>query len=133
MDASLENSHVNPQVHSMAEQAILFLACAVLGFGVLAFGAVQEWALCVLECGAALLFGLWAGYQIVLQRIRLTSNALIPALLLLSLPILQLFARDVLPIGMPHVTTCCSGWHMAVSFLLHLSYPAVHRRESVWL
>lgn len=89
-DVSPDNSHVSPEVHSAAEQTILFSTCAMLAFGVLAFGAVQEWALCVLECLAALLFALWAGYQIVLQRIQLTSNALIPALFLLSLPILQL-------------------------------------------
>src|SRR5208282_2972567 len=90
LEASLENSQVDPRSHPAAEQTILFSACALLAFGVLALGAVQEWPLCVLECGAALLFGLWAGYQMILQRIRLTSNALIPALLLLSLPILQL-------------------------------------------
>ena len=89
-NTSRENGHLNPQIDLMAEQAILFSACAMLVFGVLAFGAVQEWAVCVLECGAALLYGLWAGCQIFLQRIRLTSSSLIPALLLLSLPILQL-------------------------------------------
>ena len=62
VDASPENAHANPPFHRVAEQIILFSACAMLAFGVLAFGAVQEWALCVLECGAALLFGLWAGY-----------------------------------------------------------------------
>ena len=56
----------------------------------MALGAVQEWAICALECGAALLFALWAGQQIALQRIRLTSYALIPALVFLALPILQL-------------------------------------------
>ncbi len=76
--------------HAFCEQAILFAACGLLAFGVLAFGAVQEWAICILECGAGLLFALWAGYQIALERIRFSSHALIPALLLLSLPILQL-------------------------------------------
>ena len=37
-----------------------------------------------------LLFALWAGYQIALERIRFSTEALIPAILLLSLPILQL-------------------------------------------
>jgi O-antigen ligase len=87
---SLEYNRVDSPIHMAAEQSILFLACATLAFGVLAFGAVHEWSTCVLECGSALLFGLWAGYQVVLQRIRLTSKAVFPALLLLSLPILQL-------------------------------------------
>ena len=87
---SLECERVHSPFNMAAEQSILFLACATLAFGVLAFGAVHEWTTCALECGSALLFGLWAGYQVVLQRIRLTSHAVIPALLLLSLPILQL-------------------------------------------
>jgi len=62
----------------------------MLAFGVLAFGAVQEWAICALECGAALLFALWAAHQIALGRIRLTTTALIPALFLLAIPFLQL-------------------------------------------
>jgi O-antigen ligase len=62
----------------------------MMAFGVLALGSVQEWAICALECEAALLYALWAGHQIALERIRLTNRALIPALVLLSLPILQL-------------------------------------------
>ena len=53
-------------------------------------GAVQEWAICVLECGAGLLLALWAAQQIALRRIQLINNALIPALILVSLPVLQL-------------------------------------------
>lgn len=81
---------VRPHDHTWMEQTALFTACAMLAFGVLALGSVQEWAICVLECGAALLFALWAGYQIALGRISLNNTALIPALVLLSLPILQL-------------------------------------------
>jgi O-antigen ligase len=62
----------------------------MLAFAVLALGAVQEWTICALECGAALLFALWAGQQIALKRISFTNRALIPALVLLSLPALQL-------------------------------------------
>jgi O-antigen ligase len=90
MSRRQENSDVLSRFNLVAEQAILFLSCATLGFAVLAFGATQEWAVCALECGAAVLFALWAWYQLSLQRIRLTSPALIPALLLLSLPLLQL-------------------------------------------
>ncbi len=81
---------VRPRASAWGEQWILYAACGMLAFGVLALGAVQEWAICALECEAALLFVLWAGRQIALARIRLTNSALIPALVLLSLPILQL-------------------------------------------
>ena len=66
---------VTPHAHAWEEQAILFAACGMLAFGVLALGAVQEWAVCALECGAALLFALWAGHQLALERIRLSTNA----------------------------------------------------------
>ncbi len=79
-----------PYDHSWMESTALFTACAMLAFGVLALGSVQEWAICVLECGAALLFALWAGWQIALGRICLNNKALIPALVLLFVPILQL-------------------------------------------
>jgi O-antigen ligase len=81
---------VEPHAHTWQEQAILFAACGLLAFGVLALGAVQEWAICALECGAALLLALWAGHQIALERVRLSTEAFIPALVLLSLPIFQL-------------------------------------------
>ena len=35
--------------------------CLLLAFGPLAFGAVQEWAMCALEIGAAVCVILWAG------------------------------------------------------------------------
>ena len=35
--------------------------CAVLFFGILAFGAVDEWSTFVFEAGAACLFLAWAG------------------------------------------------------------------------
>jgi O-antigen ligase len=84
------SDRASSHVHDWVDQAILFAACSMLAFGVLAFGGVQEWAICVLECGAALLYALWAGHQIALERIKITNKALIPALILLSLPILQL-------------------------------------------
>ncbi len=97
MPSSFITANANPrpavarqQVKAPGEQVILFAACGMLTFSVMAFGAVQEWAICVLECGAALLFVLWAARQMALGRIRLTNTAMIPAILLLSLPILQL-------------------------------------------
>lgn len=88
--ANLGGKEIRQRAQAANEQVILFAACIMLAFGVIAFGAVQEWAICVLECGAALLFALWAAHQMALGRIRLTNTAMIPAILLLSLPILQL-------------------------------------------
>jgi O-antigen ligase len=38
--------------------------CLLLAFGPLAFGAVQAWAICVLETGAACLLLLWGAWQV---------------------------------------------------------------------
>jgi len=81
---------VRPQASAWGKQATLYIACGMLAFAVLALGAVQEWAICALECEAALLFALWAGEQIARESIRVTNSTLIPALVLLSLPVVQL-------------------------------------------
>jgi O-antigen ligase len=62
----------------------------VLAFGVLTFGAVQEWAVCALECAAALLFVAWAVQKAALGSISVTNSAILPALGLLFIPFLQL-------------------------------------------
>jgi O-antigen ligase len=49
---------------------------ALLMFGPLAFGAVQPWAIFVLEAGAALLLALWIAGQALAGPMRIRTNAL---------------------------------------------------------
>jgi O-antigen ligase len=64
--------------------------CALLIFAVLAFGAVDEWAIFTFEAGAAVLFFVWAGKQFVAKRIQISKNPLyLPALLFFGLILAQ--------------------------------------------
>jgi O-antigen ligase len=51
--------------------------CLLLGFGPLAFGAVQEWATATLEIGAALCVLLWAAGRLVVGTLELQRNLLL--------------------------------------------------------
>jgi O-antigen ligase len=55
---------------------------ALLAFGVLAFGAVNEWATLAFEAGAAILFLIWVSAQLAAGPVKLSKNPLyLPALL----------------------------------------------------
>ena len=64
-------------------QRVLVLSlCSLLIFAVLAFGAVDEWSTFVFEAGAAVLFLVWVGKQVVSRQVKLSKNPLhLPALL----------------------------------------------------
>ena len=68
--------------------------CALLIFAVLAFGAVDEWSTFTLEAGAAALFLVWAGKQLISKRLKLSKNPLyLPTLLFLGLILAQIALR----------------------------------------
>lgn len=65
--------------------------CAVLFFGILAFGAVDEWSTFVFEAGAGFLFLAWVGKQIFSAQLKLAGSPLyLPALCFLALLLTQL-------------------------------------------
>ncbi|MFZ0794471.1 MAG: O-antigen ligase family protein, partial [Candidatus Korobacteraceae bacterium] len=65
--------------------------CLLLAFCPLAFGAVDKFAMCVLEAGAGLLLITWAAGQIALGQFAVTFNPLfVPALLFGGLIAIQL-------------------------------------------
>src|SRR6202050_5551747 len=64
--------------------------CALLIFAVLAFGAVNEWSTFAFEAGAAVLFLVWAGKQLISKQVKLSSNPLqLPAFLFFGLILAQ--------------------------------------------
>ncbi|MGA9472837.1 MAG: O-antigen ligase family protein [Terriglobales bacterium] len=68
--------------------------CSLLIFAVLAFGAVDEWSTFVFEAGAAVLFLVWAGKQVVTRQVKLSKNPLhLPALLFFGLILAQVALR----------------------------------------
>lgn len=84
---------------TLAEQrlkiALAVGICLLLAFGPLALGAVDKWALCVLELGAALLLIIWAAGEIAQGQFEVTFNPLfIPALLFGGLIAVQLLLKQ---------------------------------------
>jgi len=78
----------------MAQVLNSFLAvgiCLLLAFGPLAFGAGEEWAIFILEAGAALLFMIWAVRAMAFSRTEIVPSPLfIPMLLFAGLVCAQL-------------------------------------------
>ena len=68
--------------------------CSLLVFAVLAFGAVDEWSTFAFEAGAAVLFLVWAGKQLVSRQVTLSKNPLyLPAFLFFGLILAQVALR----------------------------------------
>ena len=68
--------------------------CVLLMFAVLAFGAVGEWSTFAFEAGAAVLFLVWAGEQLISRQVKLSKNPLyLPAFLFFGLILAQLALR----------------------------------------
>ena len=78
-----------------SSQWVLVLGlCCLLIFAVLAFGAVDEWSTFAFEAGAAVLFLVWAGKQLVSGQVKLSKNPLyLPALLFFGLILAQIALR----------------------------------------
>jgi len=54
--------------------------CALLVFGVLAHGGVEDWALAVFETGAGLLFFLWAVFSLLFEEREIVLPSILPPL-----------------------------------------------------
>jgi O-antigen ligase len=62
--------------------------CAVLGFGPLAFGAVQPWSIFVLEVGTAFLMIVWATREVANGRFHVVPNQLYIPMALFAIVVL---------------------------------------------
>src|ERR1035437_7378944 len=68
--------------------------CILLIFAVLAVGAVDEWSTFAFEAGAAVLFLVWAGKQLVSKELKVSQNPLYPpAFLFFGLILAQIVMR----------------------------------------
>src|SRR6267143_6356282 len=76
------------------DQVLVFGLCALLIFGVLAFGAVEEWSTFAFEAGAAALFLIWVGKQLAVRNVELSKTPLyLPAILFFVLILAQIVLR----------------------------------------
>jgi O-antigen ligase len=88
----LERQLVRPS--GILQWVLVLGLCVLLIFAVLAFGAVDEWSTFTFEAGAAVLFLVWAGKQLVSKELKLSQNPLyLPAFLFFGLILAQVALR----------------------------------------
>ena len=93
-----------------------FSACALFWFSrCLAFGAVEEWSTFAFEAGAAALFLVWAGKQVVSRQVKLSKNPLYP-------PALFFFVLLLAQVGL---RTSAYGYVTKYEVLQYVSYGIV--------
>lgn len=82
------------RVARLLNTALVAGVCLLLAFGPLAFGMVEEWSMCVLELGTALLIVLWAAREIANGQIEVTLYPVfVPMGLFAGLVVAQLLFR----------------------------------------
>ena len=87
---------VLPQKRSLRalQNILVFGLFVLLAFGVLAFGAVDEWSTFAFEVGVAILFLVWAARQVISDQLKLSRNPLyLPAALFFLLILAQILLR----------------------------------------
>jgi O-antigen ligase len=89
--------------------------CVLLMFAVLAFGAVEEWSTFAFEAGAAVLFLVWAGKQLVSRQVTLSKNPLYS-------PLLFFFVLLLAQVGL---RTSAYGYVTKYEVLQYVSYGIV--------
>ncbi len=97
------------------QRVFVFGLCSLLIFAVLAFGAVQEWSTFAFEAGAAVLFLVWAGKQVISSHLTLSQNPL-------YLPGLSFFALLVVQVGLG---TSAYGYVTKYEVLQYVGYGIV--------
>src|ERR1700693_1645124 len=91
---SIHRARRHAREPKVLEWVLVLGLCSLLIFAVLAFGAVDEWSTFVFEAGAAVLFLVWAGNQVVSRQVKLSKNPLhLPALLFFGLIMAQVVLR----------------------------------------
>ena len=79
---------------AILDHALVYGLCAIVMFGPLAFGAVEEWAKFMLEVGAALLLAIWILRQAVAGAVRISGTILyLPALAFAAVVAAQVLFR----------------------------------------
>jgi O-antigen ligase len=107
------------------ETVLLYGIFGLLLFGPLAFGAVEPWSIFMLEAGAAALFLLWIGKQVVDGEMKVRGNPLfLPMGVFGLLIVLQLVFRVT---AYPHDTVSVALQYVAYATLCFLAGQTVLR------
>ena len=99
----------------------------LLAFGVLAFGAVDEWSTFTFEAGAAILFLVWAAQQAVSGQVTLSENPLYPpAALFFVLILAQILLRTT---AYSYITRYEAMRYMAYGIVMFVAAECVRGEE----
>lgn len=91
LDTQFPDTATTPRATLLQASPLLCCICALLFFGVLAFGAVEEWSISILEVGLAVLFLVWASRQAASGVVNIQPSPLYaPALLFAAVVTVQL-------------------------------------------
>jgi O-antigen ligase len=82
------SSLTTPASNSHLDLVCLYGVVSLVLFGPLAFGAVESWSISIVEVGAAMLFALWGGGQVISGELEIRSNLLFGPMLLFGALIL---------------------------------------------
>jgi len=103
------------QAPRILQSVLVFGLFVLLAFGVLAFGAVDEWSTFTFEAGAGALFLVWAAKQFASQQLKLSKNPL-------YLPAVFFFVLILAQIGL---RTSAYGYVSKYEVLQYISYGIV--------
>lgn len=103
--------------------------CLLLIYAVLAFGAVEEWAVLILEAGTAALFLVWMGKQVLANAVELHGTPVFPPLLLLILLVAVQWLLGTSAYG--YATHTESLRFAAYAVLLFLAAQTFHSQRQV--
>ncbi|MBZ5527506.1 MAG: O-antigen ligase family protein [Acidobacteriia bacterium] len=108
--------------------------CVLLAFSVLTHGAVEEWAMAVLEIGAALLFLYWAALLVRGRQVEIVLPAVFfPVLLFVLLSAAQLLFRSTLYFYATRVELQLAASYLLLLFLAAQAYRTLPDwRGFVW-
>ena len=71
-----ESSLTRPASNSHLDLVCLYGVVSLVLFAPLAFGAVESWSISIMEVGAAMLFALWGGRQVICGELEIRSSPL---------------------------------------------------------
>ena len=110
------------------DRVLVFGLCLLLMFGVLAFGAVEEWAMFLFEAGATVLFLVWAAKQLLSPQVKLSPTPLyLPALLFFLLICAQIAFNAS---AYPYVTRYGALEYVSSGIVLLIASESLRKKQA---
>ncbi len=125
MPSTITSVNQRSQLATQAGNALFYGIFGLLLFGPLAFGSVEPWAIFVMEAGAALLFLLWIGKQVLDGGMKIRWNPIFLPMACFGLLILVqlVFHRT----AYPHDTISLAFLYVAYAMLCFLAGQSLIR------